>query len=276
VPVDLAPRRAAFRTLHESGCFVIPNPWDPGTARALASLGFAALATTSAGFAHSRALPDGRLTLEPVLAHVAEIAAATELPVNADFQAGYADDADGVAANVARCIEAGVAGLSIEDKSFAVDGPPLYELSEGVERVRAAREAIDASGAEVMLTARAECFVVGHSDPLEEATLRLAAYAEAGADVLYAPGPHEREPIAAIVEAIAPKPVNVLIAADVGLRVADLAELGVRRISLGSALSGAAWGTFMAAAEELSANGSFAGLSSGPKPPNLNALFESS
>lgn len=277
MPVDLTPRRAAFRSLHESGCFVIPNPWNAGTARALASLGFQALATTSAGFAHSRGMPDGALTLEPVLEHVAEIAAATELPVNADFQAGYAEDAEGVAANVGRCVsEAGVAGLSIEDTTGAPDGPPLYELTEAVERVRAAREAIDASGAEVMLTARAECFLTGHPDPLEEATRRLAAYAEAGADVLYAPGPHEREPIEAIVEAVAPKPVNVLIAADVGLRVADLAELGVRRISVGSALSAAAWGTFMAAAGELAEQGSFGGLSSGPRPPNLNALFEGS
>jgi 2-methylisocitrate lyase-like PEP mutase family enzyme len=273
VPIDLAPRRAAFRSLHESGCFVIPNPWNPGTARALASLGFHALATTSAGFAHSQGLPDGSLTLGPVLAHVAEIAAATELPVNADFQAGYAEDAEGVAANVARCIEGGVAGLSIEDATGAPDGPPLYELAEAVERVRAAREAIDASGADVMLTARAECFLTGHPDPLEEATRRLAAYAEAGADVLYAPGPHEREPIEAIVAAVAPKPVNVLIAADVGLRVADLAELGVRRISVGSALSAAAWGNFMAAAGELAEQGSFGGLSAGPRPPNLNALF---
>jgi 2-methylisocitrate lyase-like PEP mutase family enzyme len=265
--------RASFRALHESGCFVIPNPWNEGTARALASLGFQALATTSAGFAHSRGLPDGALTLEPVLEHVAEIVTATGLPVNADFQAGYAEDAEALAANVARCVETGVAGLSIEDATGAPDGPPLYELAEAVERVRAAREAMDASGADVMLTARAECFLTGHPEPLEEATRRLAAYAEAGADVLYAPGPHEREPIEAIVEAVAPKPVNVLIAADVGLRVADLAELGVRRVSLGSALSGAAWGTFMAAAGELAEKGSFGGLSSGPRPPNLNALF---
>jgi 2-methylisocitrate lyase-like PEP mutase family enzyme len=255
---------------------VIPNPWNPGTARALASLGFQALATTSAGFAHSRGLSDKELALEPVLEHVAEISAATDLPVNADFQEGYAEDAEGVAANVLRCVEAGVAGLSIEDATGAPDGPPLYELSEAVERVRAAREAIDESGADVMLTARAECVLTGHPDPLAEATDRLAAYAEAGADVLYAPGPHEREPIAAIVEAVAPKPVNVLIAADVGLGVADLAELGVRRISVGSALSGAAWGTFMAAAEELAREGGFGGLSSGPRPPNLNQLFEGS
>lgn len=273
---DLSARRASFRALHEDGCFVIPNPWNPGTARALASLGFKALATTSAGFAHSRGLSDKALALEPVLEHVAEIVAAADLPVNADFQAGYAADPAGVAASVGRCVEAGVAGLSIEDATGAPAGPPLYELAEAVERVRAAREAIDASGADVMLTARAECFLTGHPDPLEEATRRLAAYAEAGADVLYAPGPHEREPIEAIVEAAAPKPVNVLIAADVGLRVADLAELGVRRISVGSALSGAAWGTFMAAASELAEHGSFAGLSSGPRPPNLNSLFESS
>jgi 2-methylisocitrate lyase-like PEP mutase family enzyme len=271
---DLASRRASFRSLHESGCFVIPNPWDPGTARALASLGFQALATTSAGFAHSRGLPDSSqaLEVEDVLAHVAEIAAATELPVNADFQAGYAEDAEGVATNVGRCVEAGVSGLSIEDATD-LSGKQLFELPEAVERVRAAREAIDASGADVLLTARAECFLVGAPDPLEESIRRLAAYAEAGADVLYAPGPHEREPIAAIVEAVAPKPVNVLIAADVGLRVSDLAELGVRRISVGSALSRVAWGAFMQAAEELAEQGSFGGLSGGPPVPNLNALF---
>ena len=272
---DLASRRAAFRSLHESGCFVIPNPWDAGTARALASLGFEALATTSAGFAHSRGLPDSpqALDVEDVLAHVAEIAEATELPVNVNFQAGYAKDAKGVATNVSRCVEAGASGLSIEDATGAPEGPPLYELAEAVERVRAAREAIDSSGAEVLLTARAECFLTGHSDPLEEAIRRLAAYAEAGADVLYAPGPHEREPIAAIVEAAEPKPVNVLIAADVGLRVSDLAELGVRRISVGSALSRVAWGAFMQAAEELAQQGSFGAMSGGPPVPNLNALF---
>jgi 2-methylisocitrate lyase-like PEP mutase family enzyme len=273
---DLASRRASFRSLHESGCFVIPNPWDPGTASALASLGFQALATTSAGFAHSRALPDSpqALDVEDVLAHVAEIVEATELPVNADFQAGYADDAEGVAANVGRCVEAGVSGLSIEDATGTPADRPLFELPEAVERVSAAREAIDASGADVLLTARAECFLVGAPDPLEESIRRLAAYAEAGADVLYAPGPHEREPIAAIVEAVAPKPVNVLIAADVGLRVSDLAELGVRRISVGSALSRVAWGAFMQAAEELAEQGSFGRLSGGPPPPDLNALFE--
>ena len=183
---DLAPRRAAFRALHESGCFVIPNPWNSGTARALASLGFEALATTSAGFAHSRGVADHALEVGDVLIHVAEIADATELPVNADFQAGYADDAEGVAANVTRCVEAGVAGLSIED-STGDPGRPLYEIPEAVERVHAAREAIDASGADVLLTGRAECFLTGHPKPLEESIRRLAAYAEAGADVFTRP-----------------------------------------------------------------------------------------
>jgi 2-methylisocitrate lyase-like PEP mutase family enzyme len=274
---DLAARRASFRALHESGCFVIPNPWDPGTARALASLGFEALATTSAGFAHSRGLPDAPRgpDVEEVLTHVAEIVEATDLPVNVDFQAGYADDAEGVAVNVARCVEAGAAGLSIEDATGSAD-KSLYDLPEAVERVRAAREAIDASGADVLLTARAECFLIGFPEPLEESIRRLTAYAEAGADVLYAPGPHEREPIAAIVEAVAPKPVNVLIAIDAGLGVADLAELGVRRISVGSALSRVAWGAFMQAAGGIAEEGSFAGLSGGPPAPNLNALFERS
>jgi 2-methylisocitrate lyase-like PEP mutase family enzyme len=271
---DIATRRAAFRSLHESGCFAIPNPWDPGTASALASLGFEALATTSAGFAFSRGLPDSPQGpgVDAVLAHVAEIVEATDLPVNADFQAGYASDPGGVAANVARCVEAGVAGLSIEDAT-GVPEAPLFELSEAVERVRAAREAIDAGGADVLLTARAECFLVGHSDPLEESIRRLTAYAEAGADVLYAPGPHQREPIVAIVESVSPKPVNVLIAADVGLRLVDLGELGVRRVSVGSALSGVAWGAFMRAAEGLAGEGSFAGFEGTATFADLNALF---
>ena len=225
-PADLGARRAAFRALHESGCFVIPNPWDVGTAKALAAAGFAALATTSGGFAFSRGVPDeaDALSVDDVLGHIGEIVAATELPVNADFQAGYADDADGVATNVGRCVtEAGVAGLSIEDARPDRSGR-LYEIHEATDRVAAARAAIDASGADVLLTGRAECFLTNHPEPLEEAIRRLGAYAEAGADVLYAPGIRDPEQMHAIVETCAPKPVNVLIGSDLGLRVGDLAE----------------------------------------------------
>jgi 2-methylisocitrate lyase-like PEP mutase family enzyme len=275
-PPDLGERRSAFRSLHQGGCFVMPNPWDAGTAKALAAAGFPALATTSAGFAFSGGLPDApdSLALEPVIAHVAEIVAATELPVNADFQAGYAADTGGLNENVRRCVKAGVAGLSIEDtRPDPGGGRPLFELAEAVERIAAARAAIDEARADVMLTGRAECFLVGHPDPLAEAIRRLSAYAEAGADVLFAPGVREPGQICAIVEAVAPKPVNVLVGAAIGLRVADLAELGVRRISVGSALSRVAWGAFRRAAEALAEEGSFAGLEGAAPFAELNALF---
>jgi 2-methylisocitrate lyase-like PEP mutase family enzyme len=272
---DLSSRRAAFRTLHESGCFVIPNPWDAGTARALALLGFPALASTSAGFGFSRGLPDSPTALGPdaVLDHLAELVAATDLPVNADFQSGYAADADGVARNVHRCAETGVAGLSIEDTTGAA-GRPLFELEEAVERVRAARAALDSSSPDVLLTARAECFLVDHPDPLGEAIRRLEAYAEAGADVLYAPGARQRDDVLAIVEAVRPKPVNVLVGANTGLRVADLAELGVRRVSVGSALARAAWGAFLAASRAIAEEGDFSGLEGAVGFGELNAMFE--
>jgi 2-methylisocitrate lyase-like PEP mutase family enzyme len=252
----------------------MPNPWDPGSAWALAELGFAALATTSAGFAFSRGLPDSptSLSLEPVLAHVAELVAATALPVNADFQAGYAADPEGVAASVGRCVEAGVAGLSIEDATGTA-GAPLFELSEAVERVAAARTAIDAAGGEVLLTARAECFLVGTPDPLDEAIRRLGAYAEAGADVLFAPGVREPDQIRAIVDAVRPKPVNVLVGGAGGPTVAEIAELGVRRISLGSALARVAWGAFLRAAATVAEDGSFDGLAGAAAFADLNALL---
>jgi 2-methylisocitrate lyase-like PEP mutase family enzyme len=273
---NLSPQRAAFRALHESGCFVMPNPWDPGSAHALQAMGFKALATTSAGFSFSRAQPDALHTLsaEAVLAHVAEIVAATELPVNADFQSGYADDPDGVAANVARCVDTGVAGLSIEDATGA-SAQPLFELSDAVDRVRAARKAIDSSGAQVLLTARAECFLVGHPDPLGESIRRLQAYAEAGADVLFAPGVREQDHISAIVNALSPKPVNVLMSANTGLQVQDLAALGVRRISVGSALARVAWGAFLEAASEIARGGDFARLDDAATFAELNAMFTS-
>lgn len=271
---DFAPRRAAFRALHEAGCFVMPNPWDIGSARWLDGLRFPALATTSSGFAFSRGLPDmdWAVPVEAMLAHVAEIVAATDLPVNADFESGYARDAAGVAANVARCVATGVAGLSIEDATGEAEAP-LFPVAEAVERLRAARGAIDASGAGVLLTGRAECHLVGHPDPLPESIRRLRAYAEAGADVLYAPGLATPEAIRAVVEAVAPRPVNVLVGADLGLTVADLAALGVRRISLGSGLARAAWGGFSRAARMLAEEGRFAALADAQPFAELNAFF---
>ena len=271
---DLKARRAVFRRLHEAGCFLIPNPWDIGTARYLRRLGFQALATTSSGFAFTRGLPDGTgaVSRDAALGHIAEIAGATDLPVNADFESGYARDPEAVAESVRLCVETGVAGLSIEDSTG--DGArPLYELPLAIERIRAARAAIDAAGGDVLLTARAECFLVGHADPRRESIRRLQAYAEAGADVLYAPGPRARDDIAAIVSAVAPRPVNVLMSANTGLRLADLAELGVRRVSTGSALARMAWTGFIAAATAMATEGSFAGLEGAAPFADLNDFF---
>jgi 2-methylisocitrate lyase-like PEP mutase family enzyme len=248
---------ATFRTLHESGCFVLPNPWDVGTAVYLEHLGFKALATTSAGAAFTRGLPDGAVPLDAMLAHFREIVAATALPVNADFQAGYADEPEGVAANVGRCIETGVAGLSIED-STGDKAKPLYDFGLAVDRVKAARAAIDASGVPVVLTARCEAWLVGDPDAARVARERLVAFAEAGADCLYAPGVREPEEIAAIVEAVSPKPVNVLaFRQNRSLTVSQLADLGVRRISVGSALARVAWGAFVRAARNIATKGTF-------------------
>lgn len=272
---DFAAHRATFRGLHERGCFVMPNPWDAGTARFLRSLGFPALATTSAGLGFSQGLPDtpAALRRDKVIAHVAEIVGAAGLPVNADFQSGYAADAEGVAESVRLCVATGVAGLSIEDATADADRP-LYEVAEAVDRVRAARAAIDASGTGVVLTARAECFLVGHADALRESIRRLEAYAAAGADVLFAPGVKTRDEIRAVVAAVAPRPVNVLMSAHTGLRVSDLAELGVRRVSVGSALARAAWTGFMRAAREIAEAGSFAGFDGAVSFAELNSLFE--
>jgi 2-methylisocitrate lyase-like PEP mutase family enzyme len=273
-PADLAARRAAFARLHESGCFVIPNPWDIGTARFLRHLGFPALATTSAGFQFSRGRPDTvrGLDLEVVLAHVTEIVGATDLPVNADFQAGYADDPDDVAANVTRCVATGVAGLSIEDATGDARAP-LHAPAFAALRIAAARAAIDATGAQVLLTARAESYLVGQPDPLADVLRRLAAYAEAGADVLYAPGPRRREDLHAIIRAVAPKPVNVLVSADIGLSVADLADLGARRVSVGSALARVAWGAFIAAGREIATGGTFGGFAKAASFAELDGVF---
>jgi len=251
---DFSARRAAFRKLHESGCFVIPNPWDIGTARYLRHLGFRALATSSAGFAFSRGLPDAAASCDAVLDHITEIVASVDLPVNADFESGYAQAPEGVARNVARCVETGVAGLSIED-STGDRAKPLYDLPVAVERMKAARAAIGNSG--VLLVGRAECFLVGHPDPLKEAILRLQAYAEAGADVLYALGVRARADIQAIVAAVSPKPVNVLMSSNTGLKVSDLAEMGVRRVSVGSSLARSAWGGFIRAAKAIAEDGTF-------------------
>lgn len=269
--------RQAFCKLHESGCFVMPNPWDAGTTVFLRSLGFKAVATTSAGFGFSRGLPDDPevLPLEQVLAHVAEIvAAAGGLPVNADFQSGYADNPAGVGESVRRCVATGVSGLSIEDAT-GKDDRPLFELPEALERLKAARAAIDASRSGVLLTARAECFLVKHPDALRESIRRLEAYAAAGADVLFAPGVRDSADIRAVVKAVAPKPVNVLIGWNAPQRVADLAEMGVRRISVGGALARAAWSGFLRAARLIAAEGSFAGFADTASYDELNKLFRS-
>jgi 2-methylisocitrate lyase-like PEP mutase family enzyme len=266
--------RVTFRDLHESGCFVIPNPWDIGTARYLAHLGFPALATTSAGFAFSQGLPDAgwAVPLDTVLEHIAAIVKATELPVNADFGSGYAHEPENVAANVRLSIDTGVAGLSIEDAT-GDRGKPLYDLSLAVDRIKAARGAVEDSNSGVLLTARAECYLAGHPDALKESIRRLQAYAEAGADVLYAPGPQRPEEIKTIVSELRPKPVNVLMSADVGLRVRDLAEMGVRRISVGSSLARAAWGAFVRAAKAIAEDGSFAGFQDNIPFSELNSFF---
>jgi len=267
---DFPARRAAFRKLHESGCFVIPNPWDVGTARYLRHLGFRAVATTSAGLAFSLGLPDSGVSRDMVLSHIAEIVAAVDLPVNADFESGYARDPAGVAESVRLCVETGVAGLSIED-STGDRSKPLFDLPMAVERMNAARAAIGDSG--VLLVGRAECFLVGHAEPLKESIRRLQAYAEAGADVLYAPGVRERSDIQAIVTAVSPKPVNVLMSANTGLKVSDLADIGVRRISVGSSLARTAWGAFIRAAKEIAEAGSFAEFDGSAPFGDLNNFF---
>jgi 2-methylisocitrate lyase-like PEP mutase family enzyme len=255
---------------------VIPNPWDVGSARYLQHLGFPALATTSAGFAFSQGLPDSGdesvMARDRNLAYIASIAAAVDLPVSADFMSGYGREPQDVLESVTRCVATGVAGLSIED-STGESTSPLYDLPVAVERVRAARQAIDRSGGDVLLTARAECYHVGHPDPFRESVRRLQAYAAAGADVLFAPGPQKPEEIKALVEAVSPKPFNLLVVRDIGLSVADIAALGVRRISVGGALALAAWTGFMRAAQMLKSEGSFAGLASLVPYPEINALF---
>lgn len=250
-------RIAAFRRLHQSGCFVIPNPWDVGSARLLVQLGFPALATTSSGFAWSLGRPDNGVSLAEALAHFRSIAESVAVPVNGDFEGGFATEPAAVRANVAAAASTGIAGLSIED-STGDASQPLFDFTLAVERVRAAREAIDAGGTGVVLTGRSEGFIVGRPD-LPETIRRLTAYAEAGADCLYAPGIRTRAEIAAVIEAVAPKPVNVLVGSDF-TTVAELARLGVRRISVGGALARAAWAGFLDAAKEIAERGTFTGL----------------
>jgi 2-methylisocitrate lyase-like PEP mutase family enzyme len=262
-----------FRALHQSGCFVLPNPWDRGTAIYLHSLGFKALATTSAGFAFARGKADGEVPRDEMLAHIGEIVKATPLPVNADFLNGYADEPEDVAENVQLCIDSGVAGLSIEDNTGRADAP-LYEKNLAVERIRAARSTIDDSGTGVVLTGRCETWLVRDPDPLHTALDRLAAYAEAGADCLYAPGVLVPDEIAQIVKAMAPKPVNLLISGfNHQLSLSQVADLGVRRISVGSGLALAAWGEFIRAARDIQTNGSFELLREAAKSTKLNELF---
>jgi 2-methylisocitrate lyase-like PEP mutase family enzyme len=271
--LSMSPAVAAFRSLHESGCFVLPNPWDVGTAVYLQHLGFKAIATTSGGFAFSQARPDNQVSRDDVLSHVRSIVASVPLPVNADFEGGYARDPDVVAANVTLCVATGVAGLSIEDAT-GDPASPLYDATLAIERIRAARIAIDATGTNVVLTGRCEAWLVGHPEPLRTALERLVAYAEAGADCLFAPGVRDPAEIEAIVKAVSPRPVNVLVSAPgPGLSVARLAELGVRRISVGSALARAAWGAFIRAARGLAEAGSFDGLAHAAPYPELNDIF---
>jgi 2-methylisocitrate lyase-like PEP mutase family enzyme len=268
--VTIENKRTIFRQLHQSGCFALPNPWDIGSARYLQQLGFKAIATTSAGFAFSRGLPDGAVGRDAMLAHIREIVEAIDVPVTADFEDGYAEDPDSVAKNAQLCVETGVAGLSIEDNSGRRDRP-LYDVDLAAERIRAACAAIADSG--VVLVARAECFLVGRPD-IDEVIRRLTAYAKAGADCLYAPGIREREHISRVVAAVAPKPVNLLIGGAIGLTMADAAALGVRRVSVGGALARAAWGGFVRAAKELAEHGTFEGFAHATSHSELQDFFK--
>ena len=259
-----------FRALHAAGCFVLPNPWDAGSARLLARLGFRALATTSSGFAWSKGLPDNHVSLDAVLAHLREMAAAVELPINADFEGGFAVDPPTVAKHVLLAADTGIAGLSIEDSTGDMQ-QPLYEFELALDRVRAARRALDESETGVLLTARTEGFIAGRPE-LDETIRRLVAFAEAGADCLYAPGLRDLGQISELVTAVAPKPVNVLVGTDF-TTVSALAELGVRRISVGGALARVAWAAFMDAATEMATHGTFSHLAGVISGNMLNDAF---
>ncbi|HWW46687.1 MAG TPA: isocitrate lyase/phosphoenolpyruvate mutase family protein [Xanthobacteraceae bacterium] len=268
--ISVAEKRAAFRKLHESGCFIIPNPWDIGSAKLLEGMEFKALASTSSGMAWSMGRADNHVSCDDVIAHLAALCAATDLPVNADFEAGFSDHPGGVAANVARAVSTGVAGLSIEDATGDAS-QPLFAHAAAVERIRAARAAIDQNSSGVLLVGRCEAFLVGQPD-LEMTIDRLIAYAEAGADCLYAPGLKTREQISAVVKALHPKPINVLMGAP-GLSAAELADLGVRRISIGGALARAAWGGFLRAAREMAEHGTFNELAHAVTYAEINGKF---
>jgi len=272
---NIATRRQQFRALHEEGCFVIPNPWDRGSAVVLQRLGFKAIASSSAGLAFSRGLPDDAAVLsrDVVLDHLIDLVAATRIPVTADYQAGYASDPDKLGRSVKLCIGTGAAGLSIEDAS-GDPARPLFDLDVAVDRIRAARAAIDETETGVILTARAECFVVGAEDPLRESIRRLEAYADAGANVLFAPLLPDRAAIVAVVKAVAPKPVNVLVSKNLGLRVSDLAELGVRRVSVGGALARTAWTAFMKAARSIAEDGDFRDFDGLASTSEVSSWFE--
>ena len=271
MPATTADKRVTFRKLHESGCFVLPNPWDVGSAKALQHLGFKAIASTSAGFAWSVGKADNRVTLDEVCEHLTALCTAVDLPVNADFEGGFAHKPEKVAANVARAVKTGVAGLSIEDSTGDVENP-LYERAFAIERIKAARSAIDADNSGVLLVGRCEGFLVGQTD-LNMVIDRLNAYSEAGADCLYAPGIKTREQISAVVTAVHPKPVNLLIGAS-GLSVAEAADLGVRRISVGGSLARTAWGGFMRAAREIAEKGTFSTLADAVRGLELNGMFD--
>jgi 2-methylisocitrate lyase-like PEP mutase family enzyme len=268
---SIADKRRMFHRLHESGCFVIPNPWDVGSARYLQGLGFKALASTSSGFAWSHGHADNRMSRDRILDHLTELVEATDLPINADFESGFAPDAAGVAASVQLAVRTGVAGLSIEDSTGHADHP-LYDDDVAVERIKAARRAIDAEGGDTLLVARCECFLVGMPD-IELAIRRLSDYANAGADCLYAPGIRSAAHIAAVVRGVAPKPVNLLLGFDTEFTVADIAALGVRRISVGGALARTAWGGFMRAAQRIQTDGRFDGFADAASGADLDALF---
>ena len=268
---SIAVKRRVFAQLHENGCFLIPNPWDVGTARYLQSLGFEALATTSSGFGWSKGRPDAAKPRDMALAHLHEIVSATDVPVNADFESGFAHHAADVAESVRLAVETGVAGLSIEDATGDA-AEPLYDLGTAVERMRAARRSIDRAGGDVVLVGRAECFLAGRPD-LDETIGRLKAYAQAGADCLYAPGIRTREQIAAVVAGVAPKPVNVLIGWASELTMQDIAALGVRRVSTGGALARSAWAAFMRASRMLAEQGRFDGLANAASGDELDAFF---
>jgi 2-methylisocitrate lyase-like PEP mutase family enzyme len=270
MPVATADKRTTFRKMHETGCFVLPNPYDVGSARALQQLGFKAIASTSAGYAWTIGKADNRITLDDVCGHLAALCAAVDLPVNADFEGGFAHKPEKVAANVARAVKTGVAGLSIED-STGDAAKPLYERAFAIERIKAARAAIDADNSGVLLTGRCEGFLVGQPD-LAMVIDRLQAYSEAGADCLYAPGIKTKEQISAVVKAVHPKPVNLLIGAS-GLSVKEAGDLGVRRISVGGSLARNAWAGFMRAAREIAEQGTFTELGNGYPGGELNKMF---